>query len=50
MKEKNEKKNELICFDELEPTKVEWLELEFKDGPSTPKVEAICDIEKRTMK
>lgn len=25
MKEKNENKKELICFDELEPTKVEWL-------------------------
>ena len=27
-----------------------WLELTFKDGPSTPKVQAIIDIENENMK
>lgn len=47
----------VICFGErvigyklAEKVLSEWLELEFKDGPSTPKVEAIKDIEKKTMK
>ncbi len=28
----------------------EWVCLEFKDGPSTPKVRAIADIERQTMR
>lgn len=28
----------------------EWIELEFVDGSSTPKVNAICDIESQTFK
>ncbi len=47
----------VICFGErvigvklAEKILGEWLELEFKDGSSTPKVEAIKDIEKKTMK
>ena len=28
----------------------EWITLTFSDGPSTPKVQAICEIEKETMK
>ena len=27
-----------------------WIGLQFKDGPSTPKVQAIADIEKSTMR
>ena len=50
-------KGNVICFGErvigVELAKKilgEWLSLEFKDGPSTPKVEAITEIEKKTMK
>lgn len=28
----------------------EWLELEFQDGPSTPKVNGICSLEDENMK
>ena len=28
----------------------EWIELEFKDGSSTPKVEAIINIEQHNLK
>nr|WP_325185880.1 RpiB/LacA/LacB family sugar-phosphate isomerase [uncultured Oscillibacter sp.] len=28
----------------------EWVSLEFKDGPSTPKVQAIAELERQTMK
>lgn len=28
----------------------EWVSLRFEDGPSTPKVQAIADIERRTMR
>lgn len=47
----------VICLGErvigYEPAKMlldEWLELSFKDGGSTPKVQAIIDIEARNMK
>ena len=47
----------VICFGErvigvklAEKILGEWLELEFVDGSSTPKVEAIKNIEKKTMK
>jgi ribose 5-phosphate isomerase B len=47
----------IICFGErvigIELAKKnlkEWLLLEFKDGPSTPKVAAIKEIEKKNMK
>lgn len=47
----------VICFGArvvgpklAEKVLAEWLELEFKDGSSTPKVEAIKNIEKETMK
>lgn len=28
----------------------EWVSLEFRDGPSTPKVQAIAELERQTMK
>lgn len=47
----------VICFGErvigaklAEKILGEWLELEFKDGSSTPKVAAITAIEEKTMK
>ena len=47
----------VICFGErvigpklAEKILGEWLELQFIDGPSTPKVEAIKAIEEETMK
>lgn len=47
----------LICFGErvvgVELAKKilgEWLKLEFKDGASTPKVKAICEVEEKNMK
>lgn len=50
-------KGNVICFGErvvgVELAKKclqAWMGLEFQDGPSTPKVQAICDIEARTMK
>jgi len=50
-------KGNVICFGErvvgVELAKMclrAWMGLEFRDGPSTPKVQAICDIEAGTMK
>ena len=47
----------VICFGErvvgpelAKKNLKEWMGLTFKDGPSTPKVQAICDIEAETMK
>lgn len=47
----------VICFGEriigiklAEKILGEWLELEFKDGPSSEKVEAILNLEEETMK
>lgn len=42
---------ERVIGSELAKTLVSrWLELRFQDGPSTPKVQAICDIDHENMK
>jgi len=50
-------KGNVICFGErvvgaelAKKCLQTWMGLEFKDGSSTPKVQAICNIEMRTMK
>lgn len=40
----------VIGFEHAKMLVKEWLELEFQDGSSTPKVEAIYNVENETMK